>query len=169
MTRYIRLIFFTFFMIAAVSMSAAQTTTQQPPVDSIEDAIRWDPEDFPQWARDMRRFDIIAFGSFPFAFLAAGIATDAIRWGRNDWNSYYAPWPFKGAGAYDPTTKEKTVTVLTAVGISLFIALADLAIVKLKRHSEKKRAERETRTDPIIRRDPPVKQKMDSAPKDGKP
>jgi hypothetical protein len=112
---------------ACVSLSAQAANT-------IQDAIRTDPKEFPQWAKDIRRFDIITFGAFPFAFFTASLLTDSIRWAHSDGDMRYAPWPLKGAGAYDPTTEEKAQTIGIAVGLSLFVAVADFFVVQIRRY-----------------------------------
>jgi hypothetical protein len=107
----------------------------------------FDTSDFPLWAKDLRRWEIVAFGTFPFTMFAATFAMDTRRW--IDQNSMdfsedgrrYAPWPFKSAGAVDMTNKEHETTLLVAAGISVALAFADLIIVQIKRHKERQRAE----------------------------
>ncbi|MDR2782929.1 MAG: hypothetical protein LBB48_03660 [Treponema sp.] len=140
-------IFLILSLVVSVSLSAQTTNT-------VQDAIRIDSKDFPQWAKDMRRFDIIAFGSFPFAFFTASFVTDSIRWAGFGGNMKYAPWPLKGAGAYDPTTEEKMRSIGIAAGISLFVALADFVIIQIKRHNEKQKSIRTPDNQPVIIRQP---------------
>lgn len=118
-----------------------------------KDAAQYDPAEFPQWAKDFRRFDIIALGSFPFAFFTASFITDSARFFQHNNNMTYAPWPLKPAGAYDPTTEEKLITIGVAAGISLSVALIDLIIVHIKRHKRKK-AYIPPANEPIINRTP---------------
>ncbi|MDR1218845.1 MAG: hypothetical protein LBK73_04465 [Treponema sp.] len=134
-------------LVASVSLSA-----QTP--NSVQDAIRIDSKDFPQWAKDVRRFDIIAFGAFPFAFFTASFITDSIRWTQFSGDMRYAPWPLKGAGAYDPTTQEKMQIIGIAAGISLFVALADFVVIQIKRHSAKQKSVRTQDNQPVIIRQP---------------
>ncbi|MDR3019799.1 MAG: hypothetical protein LBU66_02725 [Treponema sp.] len=104
-------------------------------------------EEFPQWAKDFRRFDIIAFGVFPFSMFAVTFFTDMIRW--NDANGLdfseegrrYAPWPMKSAGAVEMTNEEHERTVMLAIGLSLSIALIDLVIFKVKQSKERRKTE----------------------------
>ncbi|MDR2446710.1 MAG: hypothetical protein LBD58_05410 [Treponema sp.] len=133
--------------VAAISLSAQTTST-------VQDAIRADSKDFPQWAKDMRRFDVIAFGAIPFAFFTASFVTDSIRWAQFGGDMKYAPWPLKGAGAYDPTTKEKMQIIGIAAGISLFVALADFVVIQIKRHNEKQKRIRTPDNQPVIIRQP---------------
>jgi hypothetical protein len=102
---------------------------------------------FPQWAKDIRRWEIVAFGSFPFAMFATTFFVDTWRWADNAGLNFseegrrYAPWPFKSAGAVEMSNREYETTVLIAAGLSITIAFTDLIIVQIKRHKARKRAE----------------------------
>jgi hypothetical protein len=104
-------------------------------------------DEFPQWAKDVRRFDIITFGVFPFSMFAVTFFTDMIRW--NDANGLdfseegrrYAPWPMKSAGAVEMTGEEHERTIMIAIGLSLSVALIDLVIHKIKQSKDRRRTE----------------------------
>jgi hypothetical protein len=106
-----------------------------------------DPPPFPQWARDIRRWEIVLFGSFPFSMFTVTFVTDMVRW--NDHNGLdfsetgrkYAPWPLKSAGAIAMTNDEQIRTITLAVGVSAAVAFADLLIVQVKRYQARRRAE----------------------------
>lgn len=110
----------------------------------------------PQWVRDMRRWDIIAFGSFPFTMLFSTIAMDTYRWGK--YSSFsdnrYAPWPIKSAGAISMESKEFVTTLIIAASLSATIAFTDLIIVKVKRNKERRRIESMPEGSTIIIRTP---------------
>ncbi|MDR0557545.1 MAG: hypothetical protein LBG43_06725 [Treponema sp.] len=142
-----RPIFLLLPLVAGISLSAQTTNT-------VQDAIRADSKDFPRWAKDIRRLDVVAFGSFPFAFFTASLVTDSIRWAQFGGDMKYTPWPLKGAGAYDPTTKEKMQTIGIAAGISLFVALADLVVIQIKRHKQKQKNVHPPDNQPVIIRRP---------------
>jgi hypothetical protein len=112
---------------------------------STEAPIVFDMTDFPQWARDLRRFDIIAFGTFPFSMFAVTFVTDLFRWynanGMNFNDLRYAPWPLKSAGAVEMTGQEYQRTILLAAGLSLVLALTDFIIVKIRQNNERRRIE----------------------------
>ncbi|MDR1586233.1 MAG: hypothetical protein LBS57_02120 [Treponema sp.] len=129
-------------------------------------SVAFDTSGFPQWVKDLRRFEIVAFGSFPFAMFAATFATDTKRWADNgmDWSEEgrrYAPWPLKSAGAENMTNREQEMTMAIAAGISGAVALADFVIVQIKRYSDRKRAESLPAGTPIIIKKPwpPVSEK----------
>jgi hypothetical protein len=107
----------------------------------------FDTSDFPQWAKDLRRFEIVAFGSFPFSMFTTTFIMDSYRWNNNSGMSWseegrrYAPWPFKSAGAVEMTSREHEMTLAIAAGLSAAVALTDFIIVQIKRQKARKRAE----------------------------
>jgi len=101
----------------------------------------------PQWVKDMRRWEIVAFGSIPFTMLTATFAVDMYRWktaNGMDFSSEgrrYAPWPMKSAGAIVMEKKEQEMVFIIAAGLSVGIAVADQVIYQIKRNRARKRAE----------------------------
>jgi hypothetical protein len=127
-----------------------------PPVSAAEtpaEAITPE-EEFPLWSRDLRRADIITFGSFPFTFFLANFTMDMIRTAQNDWDARYAPWPFKSAGAVNMTPDEYLITIGAAAGGAILVALADFIIVQVKRSRAARESARLAPGDPIITRRP---------------
>jgi hypothetical protein len=95
---------------------------------------------FPQWVRDIRRAEIVAFGAFPFMMFFATFSVDTYRAANHDWDSRYLPWPAKGPGAIEMDTDEHMLTLGIAATGSLVVALADQLIMQIKRaRAEKKR------------------------------
>jgi hypothetical protein len=135
--------------LAGIAPAGAQTS---PPAPSSE------APEFPQWAEDLRRWEIIAFGSFPFTMFAATFAIDTRRWidaNGMDWSDSgrrYAPWPLKSAGAVGMENGEQELTIGIAVGMSLAVAMADMIIVQIKRNKARHRAEALPEGTPIITR-----------------
>ena len=102
---------------------------------------------FPQWAKDLRRFDIIMFGVFPFSLFFTTTITNTIRWGQHANFSFseegrrYAPWPLKSAGAEPMERGEQFRTIMIAAGVSVAVAAIDIIVVTVKRKKEKRRLE----------------------------
>jgi hypothetical protein len=95
---------------------------------------------YPQWVRDLRRGEIIAFGSFPFMMFFSIMGMDLYRSATHNWDSRYYPWPAKGPGAIDMDTDEHLLTLGIAATGALAVALADHLIVRYKRvKAEKER------------------------------
>jgi hypothetical protein len=96
-------------------------------------ATQFDTSEFPLWVRDLRRAEIVAFGSFPFTMFFATFAMDSLRFANHGGNFSYAPWPFKSAGAVEMSRHERTNTIIAAAAASLVISLVDYIIVRYKR------------------------------------
>jgi hypothetical protein len=136
-----------FFLMAGVLF--AQSSTSDPKA-----AIKYDPAEFPQWARDMWRFDVITFGVFPFAFFTTTLIIDSIRYFQHDQNVKYAPWPLKPAGAIEMTTDEKFRVLGISAALAASVALMDLVIIHIKRSKQKKAAGGGGIDAPVIKRTP---------------
>jgi len=101
----------------------------------------------PQWVKDLRRWEIVAFGSIPFTMLTATFAMDMYRWGNangmdfSDEGRRYAPWPMKSAGAVVMESREQEMVFVIAGSLSISIAMTDLIITQIKRSQARKKAE----------------------------
>jgi hypothetical protein len=144
-----------FFLLILVSLHLltspslfAQTTTTTTTTPEPE------PLNLPQWAKDLRRAEIVAFGSFPFTVFLATTIMDTSRYFSHDNDSRYAPWPLKGAGAVTMNSDEIVITIMSAVGGSLLISLADYFIVRYKRHKAEEALLKLPKGEPIIIRRP---------------
>jgi hypothetical protein len=109
---------------------AAQTAGEDAEVPKIE---------YPQWSRDLRRAEIVAFGTIPFTWLVSTVIMDVSRTIAHNGDERYLPWPLKPAGAPAMTDGEFVSAIGLAAGISLTAALVDHIIIKHKR----KKAERD--------------------------
>jgi hypothetical protein len=127
---------------AASPVLAAQSRHNSP------SEIKFDMSNPPQWVKDMRRWDIVAFGTFPFSMFTVTFFTDLNRWDRengmdfSDEGRRYAPWPLKAAGAEEMPKEEFEKVMISAAILSASIAFMDLIIVNIKRYKERRRAER---------------------------
>lgn len=134
---------FSFLLLSPVLNAQAQSSS----TETVTASPAFDMTGFPQWAKDMRRWDIVAFGSFPFSIFAATFFTDLARWNNANGMDFseegrrYAPWPLKSAGGIEMTKQEFERTLLIAAGISAAVAFTDLIIVLIKRNKERRRIE----------------------------
>jgi len=139
-------IIFTCLLFGPVFQASGQSSSS-----SSETSGNFDTKEFPQWAKDLRRWDIIAFGSYPFAMFTVSFITDMVRWKKEndmDFSSdgrKYAPWPFKSAGAVEWTKEEFEKVIWQAAVVSAAIAVIDLVIVLIKRNIERRRIESRAR------------------------
>jgi len=146
---FIAVIFSSLLLSPVLQVTAQNNTNTQP-------TTAFDTTGFPQWAKDMRRWDIIAFGTFPFAMFTSLFFTDLFRWGNANSMSFteegrrYAPWPLKSAGAIEMTKEEYERSIWIAIGLSAAIAFADLIFVKIRQNKERRRINSAPSSDSVI-------------------
>jgi hypothetical protein len=90
-------------------------------------------DEFPLWQHDLRRFEVVLIGSFPFTMLYTSLGYGLIRWGSNGFSEGYAPTLSPSAETVPLTQQEKLGVVLAGVGFSAVTAIIDLIIVNAKR------------------------------------
>jgi hypothetical protein len=126
---------------------SAQTTPSTDKAAPNADAIEW-----PQFAKDFRRFDVVAFGLFPFAYLVTSIGYDLMRSAQHGWDAAYYPWPVQGSASWE--SEDYGNVVFGSAVISLSVAAIDLVIILIKRHAAEKKEEARSRPETDIRRSP---------------
>ena len=106
-----------------------------------DDAATYDDIAFPQWAKDVRRTEIITFGSLPFVTIWATIAYSEYEYGE-----FHNPLD-KSADGFSPED-QKAIMQIAAV-TCLGLGLADLTITLVRRALAKRRNERRRPLDAI--------------------
>jgi hypothetical protein len=89
-------------------------------------------DEFSPLLRDLRRGEIILFGSFPFTLFLTFEVYDFYRYASHDWAREYSPWPFRSPGAAPYEPEEAVGVLVTAVSLSALLALADFVIGKIR-------------------------------------
>jgi len=148
-----KIVFFLFIVMVfpALSVNAQNTQSKTATDDAYE---------FPQWAKDLRRWEIVAFGSFPFTMFMSTFAMDMHRWNTankmdfSDAGRRYAPWPLKSAGAVTMSNKEYETTMIIAASLSAVVAITDLIIIHVKRNKARQRAESLPASSTVINKQP---------------
>ena len=123
---------FFFFVLIVIYFSTASWLPAQTASDTTTN-IAFDMTDFPLWAKDLRRAEIIAFGSYPFAYFLSNFAFDFYRSQQHGWDRRYMPSPFTSAGGIGKTQEEQISTIFVAAGVSVAVALIDHLIMRHKR------------------------------------
>jgi len=132
-----------FFLLLAISVSLAPAQTNTTNTNNNF----FDLSGAPQWVKDLRRWEIVAFGTIPFAMFTATFGMDMYRWNNAngmDWSDNgrkYAPWPLKSAGAFGMESDEMEKTLIIAASLCVTVAFTDLVITLIKRANARKRAE----------------------------
>ena len=126
-------------MVPAILVPAQTDTAAIPSI--------FESPNVPQWLKDLRRWEIVAFGSIPFTMLTATFYMDMYRWKNANGMDFseegrrYAPWPMKSTGAVVMESREQEMVFVIAASLSVGIAVADQIIIQIKRHKARKRAE----------------------------
>ena len=141
-----RKIIFLIILFSLLLIPAFQAMAQSLSTTDSTQAV-FDTTGFPQWAKDLRRGEIIAFGTFPFSLFFVTFTMDMIRWNNANGMDFseqgrrYAPWPFKSAGGVDMSNDEFKRSLFLAAGLSISLALIDFLIVRARRDAEQRRIE----------------------------
>ncbi|MBN2737868.1 MAG: hypothetical protein JXR70_12860 [Spirochaetales bacterium] len=88
-------------------------------------------DEFPQIIKDLRRFEIIFFGSLPVSFFLALEGYDVYRFCYNNFNEAYKPWPLHDTNWVPYSSEDSFRSVLIALSISFIFASADYILGKL--------------------------------------
>ncbi|MDR2658417.1 MAG: hypothetical protein LBC27_00290 [Spirochaetaceae bacterium] len=134
------------YMMAAAPPLSAQTTAGNT---AAAEAIQ-----FPQWSKDLRRAEIVAFGTIPFSWLISTVAVDISRTIKHNGDSQYLPWPLKPAGAPAMTNDDFIFSIVLTLGISALAAVVDHIIIKYKRKQAEAIRLNKSPQEPIIIRRP---------------
>lgn len=87
-------------------------------------------EEFPETLQDLRRFEIITLGSMPFITLDVTLAYSGYNYVKSGFDEAYAPNIF-AASSYTPEEQKKII--LTSLGVSACVGLADYGVRLVKR------------------------------------
>jgi hypothetical protein len=98
-------------------------------------------EEFSPFLRDLRRGEIVMFGTFPITLFLTLEVFDIYRYIDNIGNPEqyrYTPWPFRAVNPFPYEPNEIKGILITAASASLLMAVADYIIGRVK----EKRSER---------------------------
>ena len=131
-------------LVSCLQLTAFGQTTTTPSSGTTADAAKsepYRPDEFPQWAKDLRRGEIIAFGTLPFTLFLVKTAIDTRRYADNDWDRRYAPWPLKPAGAIEMDEDQRMAALAAAAVSSVALAFIDHIVLRMKRASKEREAQ----------------------------
>lgn len=118
---FLTLLFFSFNLYAASSSSSSTN-----PKEYSED-------EFPQWTKDLRRAEIITFGSMPFVTIGVSLAYGSYLYFTNQIDSFPNPLD-KSTSSYTQDQQLKIVGI--SLGVSTVFGLTDF-IVNLVKNNKK--------------------------------
>lgn len=108
---------------------------------SSTDPVPYGADEFPPWTLDLRRAEVVAFGSYPFTVFVTKAAFETLRFYESGWDRSYAPWPLASADAVEMDDDQKMQVFVAAAVVSLVVALIDWTIVSVKRSAKQRRVE----------------------------
>jgi len=165
MKKFIFSAVFFILLLTPLFRSYAQSLSASEPTQ-----VTFDTTGLPVWVKDLRRWEIIGFGTFPFTLFAVTFITDMILWGNENGMDFsaegrrYAPWPFKSAGGIEMSSQDFQRSVLIAAGLSMTLAFIDLFIVISARNKEQRRLENAPSGSFTIEKIPPDEGEDDDPP-----
>ena len=122
-----RLLFLMLLIFGTVFLLPAQ---QLPPPDPLMPE-EYDPDEFPLWTYDLRRYEVIAIGSYPITFFASSLIYDFSVYAANDFNPAYSMGSQRDGS-------DIGIIVGSAACVSLVIATVDLIININRRNKAEK-------------------------------
>ncbi len=124
--------------------TASPAFSQGSATDAENAPLPYKKEEFSDWQKDLRRAEIIAFGSLPFVTLLSSLTYDIYRYYDHDQDERYKPWPFRDSAIAIPKTEDEQKRVLLiAVGVSIGVAVFDFSYRAIRRSIRKSRLERQ--------------------------
>jgi hypothetical protein len=96
----------------------------------------YSPDEFPQWAKDLWRAEVITVGSFPFSLFLTLEVYDTWRYVTYGFNPSQAPWPIGSAAGATYSAQETTWLAVSAVSISVFVAGLDFLLGRIYESSK---------------------------------
>ncbi len=130
---------FCLFSLLVFSFSfAPKAFSQDESDDDNTDALPYEENEFPQWAKDLRRYEIVSLGSVPFTAFTITLGYGLVEYLSGATSSF--PNPFDKGSAF--SQNEQIGILCASIGAGLLIGFVDLGINLGKRHREKKKLER---------------------------
>jgi len=81
----------------------------------------YNPDEFPLWAWDLRRFEIVTVGTFPITYLFVSLIYDFSIYAANNFNTRYSIGSQR-------STQDIGIIIGSAVAVSFILATTDLFI-----------------------------------------
>jgi hypothetical protein len=76
----------------------------------------------------LKRMAITGVGAFPFALFYTNFVFDSLRFAGNEFQTQYAPWPFKNQFSAEVDTSEKFLRLGVSIGASAIVGILDALI-----------------------------------------
>lgn len=111
--------------------------------DSVgqDDPAPYEADEFPRWARDLRRAEIVALGVYPISYLFTSLCYDLLRFTKESIAAgtvatEYAPLFFAPPDAPGYDRDERRGIFIASISVSALVALADYVLGRISLDSE---------------------------------
>jgi len=108
---------FLLYIAVGGEITSAQELPPKEPIIPEE----YDPSEFPLWAQDLRRFEVIAVGTFPITYLFTSLIYDFSVYAANSFDSQYSIGSQR-------SSQDIAIIIGSAGAISFILATIDLFI-----------------------------------------
>ena len=125
MKRIISFAFLLIFLFSPVFAASSSSSSSE-----IKD---YEKEEFPEWAKHLRRTEIITFGSLPFVTIGVSFAYGSALYFTGEVDSFPNPLN-KSENSY--TEEQQLKIVGLSLGVSTIFGLTDLVINLIKSHKK---------------------------------
>jgi hypothetical protein len=104
----------------------------------------YEEDEFPSWTIDLRRSEIVTFGTLPFVTLGVTIGYSFFRYAKNGFDSDYLPNPLAKSSAAANLNSDEQIGIFISSGIiSLIIGIVDYVISRIERKRADENSENE--------------------------
>ncbi len=93
--------------------------------DSLPDYEPYEKDEFPGWALDLRRGEVIFFGTIPFTFFVSTLSYNMYIYASNNFDTNFAPALFGNTTPPILSKNEKLQIIAVSVSLSAFLAFLD--------------------------------------------
>ncbi len=131
------------FVIVLLMLVLSMTPAEPPPTPDISfdpsKPVPYGPDEFPRWARDLRRGEIIAVGAFPVAMIITSLGYEVGRFGyesirAGEVQNEYAPWFFSTSPEGAFSNRERIGLVVSSAVVSVGVAIIDYFLGRRERN-----------------------------------
>ncbi len=96
----------------------------------------YEAAEFPLWARDLRRFEVVFFGTVPFSFFYASAGYSLYTYASHNWAREYAPAILGNRTPPILTNSEKLQIIGVSLTLSAAAAVVDFCIGAVTRSND---------------------------------
>ena len=93
--------------------------------ETLPEYVPYEDDEFPNWALNLRRGEVIFFGTIPFTFFTSIISYELYRYVVNNFDPNLVPALFGNTTPPTLSKDEKLQIIMVSVSLSGFLAILD--------------------------------------------